>query len=73
MICRFSLVQLPQFNDPAARAMSDNWAEIREQQRRVTKINNTAMAVAIDIGESNDLHPQNKEAVGKDLRLQRFQ
>lgn len=65
----FFFVQLPQFNDPAARVMSDNWAEIREQQRRVTKINNTAMAVAIDIGESNDLHPQNKEAVGKRLAL----
>ncbi len=65
----FFFVQLPQFDDPAARTMSDNWAEIREQQRRVAKLNNTAMAVTIDVGESNDLHPQNKEAVGKRLAL----
>lgn len=65
----FFFVQLPQFDDPAALVMSDNWAEIREQQRRAAAINNTAMAVTIDIGESNDLHPQNKEAVGKRLAL----
>ncbi len=65
----FLYVQLPQFDDPAALKMSDNWALIREEQRRVLDIDNTAMAATIDVGESNDLHPQNKEAVGKRLAL----
>ncbi|MCL1883780.1 MAG: sialate O-acetylesterase [Defluviitaleaceae bacterium] len=45
------------------------WAELREQQRQCLKIPNTAMAVIIDSGEYNDLHPINKKAVGERLAL----
>ncbi len=65
----FFFVQLPQFDDPSQEKMRDKWYEFREIQRQTLKIKNTAMAVAIDIGESNDLHPQNKETVGKRLAL----
>ncbi|MCL1884524.1 MAG: beta galactosidase jelly roll domain-containing protein [Defluviitaleaceae bacterium] len=45
------------------------WAAIREQQRRCLEIPNTAMAVTIDCGEYNDLHPIDKKTVGARLAL----
>ena len=45
----------------------ENWAMLREQQRQCLQISNTAMAVAIDCGEYNDLHPQDKKTVGERL------
>lgn len=60
-------VQLPQFDDPARVVAKDSWAMIREQQRLASRIPDTAMAVTFDIGEANDLHPQNKRDVGKRL------
>ncbi len=51
-------------NDP-----NHGWAVLREEQRKCLKIPNTAMAVTIDVGEYNDLHPQNKKAVGERLAL----
>jgi sialate O-acetylesterase len=44
-----------------------NWAELREAQLKTLFVPNTAMAVTIDIGEWNDIHPLNKEDVGKRL------
>lgn len=46
-----------------------NWAELREEQRKGLQIPGTAMAVTIDIGEYNDLHPQDKKTVGQRLAL----
>jgi sialate O-acetylesterase len=46
-----------------------NWAKLREAQLKTLSVPNTAMAVAIDIGEWNDVHPLNKEDVGKRLEL----
>jgi sialate O-acetylesterase len=45
------------------------WAELRETQLQTLSVPNTAMAVTIDIGEWNDIHPLNKEDVGKRLAL----
>ncbi|MCL1844056.1 MAG: beta galactosidase jelly roll domain-containing protein [Defluviitaleaceae bacterium] len=45
------------------------WAILREQQRQCLKIPNTAMAVTIDCGEWNDLHPTDKKTVGDRLAL----
>jgi sialate O-acetylesterase len=45
------------------------WAELREAQQQTLAVPNTGMAVTIDIGEWNDLHPLNKEDVGKRLAL----
>src|SRR5690625_4830602 len=47
----------------------NHWATLREEQRKGLSIPNTAMAVTIDVGEHNDLHPQNKKAVGQRLAL----
>ena len=60
--------QLANFIDPTD-GFGLNWAELREQQRRCLEIPNTAMAVAIDCGEWNDLHPLDKKTVGERLAL----
>ncbi|MCL2570894.1 MAG: sialate O-acetylesterase [Defluviitaleaceae bacterium] len=59
--------QLANFVDPAGNGQ--NWAELREEQRQCLEIENTAMAVTIDCGEYNDLHPQDKKTVGERLAL----
>ena len=43
------------------------WAELREAQRLALRLPNTGMAVLIDIGETADVHPANKQEVGSRL------
>lgn len=68
----FYFVQLTHFQ--AAKGHSQNggstWAELREAQTNTLKLPNTGMAVIIDIGNSTDIHPRNKQDVGKRLALQ---
>ncbi|HIJ74863.1 MAG TPA: sialate O-acetylesterase [Candidatus Hydrogenedentes bacterium] len=45
------------------------WAELREAQLMTLALDNTGMAVTIDIGEANDIHPKNKQDVGERLAL----
>ena len=61
------ITQLPNFEDPAGGIPKNSWAELREQQKLTLSLPNTAMAVTIGAGESNDLHPRNKRDVGKRL------
>lgn len=44
-----------------------NWAELREAQMMTLQLPNTGMAVTSDIGERTDIHPKNKQDVGKRL------
>jgi sialate O-acetylesterase len=64
----FLIVQLPNFGpSPAAPAASD-WANLREAQRRaVAGDPNAALAVTIDVGDRRELHPPNKQEVGRRL------
>ncbi|GAA4160453.1 sialate O-acetylesterase [Chryseobacterium ginsenosidimutans] len=67
----FFTVQLANFMEPKAQPIESNWAELRDQQRQVSlKVPNTGLAVIIDIGEWNDIHPLNKKTVGDRLALQ---
>ncbi|WP_338841001.1 sialate O-acetylesterase [Flavobacterium ginsenosidimutans] len=66
----FLLVQLPNFMEPKPEPSESNWAVLRQQQANVLKVPNTGMAVAIDLGEWNDIHPLNKYDVGLRLALQ---
>jgi len=65
----FLYVQLPNFMEVKDHPSESNWAELREAQLKTLSVPNTAMAVIIDIGEWNDIHPLNKEDVGKRLAL----
>lgn len=65
----FIFVQLANFRPPAEQPGQSNWAELREAQLMTLSLPNTGMAVAIDIGDANDIHPKNKQDVGKRLAL----
>lgn len=65
----FLYIQLPNFSDAVRISHETNWAELREEQRQGLKINNTAMVIAIDTGEYNELHTQNKKVIGERLSL----
>lgn len=66
----FLYVQLPNFMESSESPQQSNWAEFRQVQLEALSIKNTGMAVTIDIGEWNDIHPLNKEDVGIRLALQ---
>jgi sialate O-acetylesterase len=64
----FYFVQLASFN--ASHGTSEKgstWAELREAQAMTLSLPHTGMAVTTDIGEADDIHPRNKQDVGKRL------
>lgn len=65
----FLYVQLPGFMDYNYLPSESQWAGLRESQLRSLSVPNTAMVVAIDLGEWNDIHPDNKKTVGERLAL----
>ncbi|WP_304233529.1 sialate O-acetylesterase [Jiulongibacter sediminis] len=65
----FIYVQLPNFMDYTFQPVESNWAQLRESQRKALSVPNTAMAVGIDLGEWNDIHPDNKKSVGERMAL----
>lgn len=65
----FIYVQLANFMDPALQPTESAWAMVRQAQLETLTVGNTGMAVAIDIGEWNDIHPLRKEEVGYRLSL----
>jgi len=64
----FYFVQLANFESGAGNR-GDVWAHLREAQSRALTLPNTGMAVTIDIGEPKDIHPKNKQEVGRRLAL----
>lgn len=66
----FILVQLANYMEIKPNPEESNWATLRQQQKDVLKVPYTGMAVTIDLGEWNDIHPLNKLDVGKRLALQ---
>lgn len=67
----FYFVQLASWKPLQRVPVEENgWSDIREAQRLVSeRIHHTGMAVAIDIGDANTVHPLNKQDVGKRLAL----
>ena len=61
----FYWVQLANFKKDASKpGGGDGWARIRDAQRKSLEIKHTGMAVIIDIGAANNIHPRNKQDVG---------
>lgn len=65
----FLFVQLANFKERKTEPAPSDWAELREAQTMTLSLRNTGMAVIIDIGEADDIHPRNKQDVGKRLAL----
>lgn len=65
----FIYAQLPNFMEVQYSPSESQWAELREQQLRVLSVSNTGMAVTIDAGEWNDIHPLDKKDVGERMAL----
>jgi sialate O-acetylesterase len=66
----FGVVQLANFMPVSEEPQESDWAELREAQL-LTSLNDpdVGLAVTIDIGETDDIHPGNKQDVGKRLSL----
>ncbi|GAA4300385.1 sialate O-acetylesterase [Aestuariibaculum suncheonense] len=65
----FIYAQLPNFMDVSYVPTESNWAVLRESQLESLSIPNTAMTVNIELGEWNDIHPDNKKDVGERMAL----
>lgn len=62
-------VQLPNYRDPLSDTEDTGWASLRWEQFKCLSLPQVAMAVGIDLGEYNDLHPQNKKEIGVRMAL----
>lgn len=65
----FYWVQLANFQKPDDNPAGGGWGPVREGQRRALRLPHTGMAVIIDIGDAGNIHPVNKQDVGKRLSL----
>jgi sialate O-acetylesterase len=66
----FLIVQLANFLETKDKPSDSYWALLREAQLKTLSVKNTGMAVCIDLGEWNDIHPLNKKDVGRRLAKQ---
>ncbi|MFY0625798.1 MAG: hypothetical protein JXR07_05875 [Reichenbachiella sp.] len=65
----FYFVQLASFLSEVEVPTDHSWAHLRQSQFKALELANTGMASALDIGEANDIHPRNKQEVGRRLSL----
>jgi sialate O-acetylesterase len=65
----FYFVQLANYRQRQADPNESDWAELREAQQMTLSLPNTGMAVIIDVGEADDIHPRDKQTVGRRLAL----
>ena len=60
----FYFAQISSFHSPG-----EDWGLVRDAQRRTLKLAETAMAVTLDLGEFNNVHPPDKQTVGTRMAL----
>lgn len=62
------VVQLAGYGPPPTAPVDSGWAQVREAQRRVAAEDpHSGLALAIDIGDAYDIHPPNKQELGRRL------
>ena len=60
----FLFVQLANYQQKYDYPTDSGWARLQEAQTQTLSLANTGMAVIVDIGDANDIHPRNKQDVG---------
>jgi sialate O-acetylesterase len=66
----FYIVQLANYGVPQSQPSEGNWAILRESQNvAAAAVPNTGVAVLIDIGDGNNIHPHNKREAARRLTL----
>lgn len=60
----FAWVQLPSYTSPG-----EGWPRVREAMQQTLELPKTGMAITIDIGDTKNIHPTNKQEVGRRLAL----
>ncbi len=65
----FLIVQLANFWPSSPTRVKNPWAHLREAQTMALALPYTGLAVAVDIGDELDIHPRNKQEVGRRLAL----
>jgi sialate O-acetylesterase len=60
----FFFVQISSYNSPG-----EDWGKVRDAQRRTLQLTSTGMAVTLDIGTPDNVHPPDKQSVGHRLAL----
>ena len=66
----FAWVQLPNFRNLQTEPVEETgWVTVREEMTKTLKLKNTGMAVTLEAGEANDIHPKDKQTVGHRLAL----
>ncbi|MHC4179335.1 MAG: sialate O-acetylesterase, partial [Planctomycetota bacterium] len=66
----FLWVQLPNFRAPQQQPVeTSGWVIVQNEMLKTLSVPNTGMAVTIDVGEAGDIHPKNKQDVGRRLAL----
>ncbi len=66
----FQIVQLPNYRNRQEMPTESDWAELRDAQLKTAKgMQNVGLAVTIELGEADDVHPRSKKEVGRRLAL----
>jgi sialate O-acetylesterase len=66
----FYIVSLPAFTPRRAAPGDDNWAELREAQAMTARsVAHSGVAITIDTGDADNIHPKDKKVVGERLAL----
>ena len=63
----FIQVQLANYREPEPDPGESDWAALRSAQTSALRLPNVGMAVAIDVGDADDIHPKDKKSVGQRL------